>query len=425
MPPPSFRLAVFCSVLAFSAACTRPPSATSASGGCDNSLELPAGFCAIVYSESAGPARDIAVRKNGDVIVGVLDQRRTAGGLLILRDTNRDGHADIEARAGDEGIHGVVLDGDSTLYASTKSAVLRFRFDSGMAPRKHVDTVITGLAVRPIPSHTLAVDTRGNLVVNIGALSNGCAAKEAPGVPGQDPCPELATDGGLWSFKVDRPKQTLATGTRIATGLHDAVALAVDPHDSTVYAVSQDRDRLHDLWPAQFSDEASATVAAEEMVRIATSRADFGWPYCYYDYLKQARVVAPEYAGDAKQAARCARLIQPLLAFPAHWSPMSMLFYTGTMFPAAYRTGAFVAFHGSADRAPLPEEGYQIAYVAFAHDDLVGDYSIFASGFAGASATPEGADHRAVGMAQGPDGALYVTDDKGGRIWKIVYRAAK
>lgn len=420
----SRSLSIVLLVAALGAACAKKPATTSASGGCDASIKLPPGFCALVYSDSAGPARHMAVRKNGDVIVGVLDQRRQPGGVLVLRDANKDGHADAEGRFGDAGVHGVVLDGDSAVIVSTATAVLRYRLTDSLGAKKRVDTIITGLAARPIPSHSLAIDVRGNLVVNIGAASNGCAAKEAAQAPGRDPCPELETTGGIWSFKLDRNNQTMRDGTRLATGLHNAVALAVNPRDTMVYAVSHGRDGLHDLWPNLYSAEESATAAAEEMVRIQSARADFGWPYCYYDYLKQERVVAPEYGGDKTRTDRCDRLIQPLVSFPAHWSPMSMVFYGGKMFPAQYQGGAFIAFHGSSQRAPLAEEGYQVVFQQF-KDGLAADYTVFASGFAGEAATVQGAPHRPVGLAVGPDGALYVSDDKGGRIWKIVYQAGK
>src|SRR5262249_55236224 len=120
--------------------------------------------------------------------------------------------------------------------------------------------------------------------------------------------------------------------------------------------------------------------------------------------------------------ARCGRMIQPLFAFPAHWAPMAMLFYTGARFPATYRDGAFVAFHGSAFRSPLPQEGYAVVFVPFRESLPRVDYAEFARGFAGQMANPEGAQHRPAGLAQGKDGALYVSDDKGGRIWRIVYR---
>jgi glucose/arabinose dehydrogenase len=404
-------------------ACDRHKSATtSASGGCDDAVKLPAGFCATIFAESAGPARHIVVRKNGDVIVGLLDQRRQPGGVLALRDTDHDGHADLEERFGESGVHGVVLAGDSTLYVSTTSAVLRYRFGDSLAPKKRVDSVIVGLAARPIPSHSLAMDMRGNLIVNVGALSNGCAPKETAMTPGRDPCPELETSGGIWSFHTDKNGQQIKDGARIATGLHNAVALTVNPGDSMVYAVSHGRDGLHDSWPALYSEEENATAAAEEMIRLAATRPDFGWPYCYYDYLKAQRVLAPEYGGDKQQIGRCDRLIQPLIAFPAHWAPMSVLFYTGKMFPAEYRGGAFVAFHGSAYRAPLPQEGYQVVFLRF-KDGLAADYTPFATGFAGGMTSPEGANHRPVGLALGADGSLFLSDDKGGRIWRITYKA--
>jgi glucose/arabinose dehydrogenase len=416
------RLLVPITIALITACGRRKSAATSASGGCDETLKLPAGFCATVFAESAGPVRHLAVRKNGDVIAGILDQRRQPGGVLMLRDADHDGHADAEGRFGEGGVHGIALSDDSVLYTSTATSVIRYRLADSLGPKRRVDTVITGLATRQIPSHSLAFDMRGNLVVNIGAASNGCAAKEAPSAPGRDPCPELETSGGIWSFKTDRLAQQTLDGTRVATGLHNAVALTVNPADSMIYAVSHARDGLHDLWPSLYSDEENAVAAAEELIRIATSRADFGWPYCYYDYNTATRVLAPEYGGDKHRTDRCDRLIQPLVAFPAHWAPMSMVFYTGKMFPASYQGGAFIAFHGSAFRAPLAQEGYHVVFQQF-KNGMAGDYSVFATGFDGGMTSPEGAAHRPSGLAVGPDGALYLSDDKGGRIWRITYTA--
>jgi glucose/arabinose dehydrogenase len=416
------RSLLFIAIVTAVTACGRRGGpTTSATGGCDASLKLPDGFCATVFADSAGPVRHIAVRSNGDVIAGVLDQRRQPGGVLVLRDTNHDGHADREARFGDEGVHGVILATDSVLFVSTATAVVRYRFGADIQPGKRVDTVITGLARRAIPSHSLAYDNRGNLFVNVGANSNGCA-KEQPHGRGADPCPELETAGGIWRFPVDKTHQTYKEGVRAATGLHNAVAITINPRDTLLYAVSHDRDALHDLYPELYNDAESATRPAEEFVRVPSMHADFGWPYCYYDYALGHRVVAPEYGGDKQTVGRCERLVQPLAAFPAHWSPMAVLFYTGKMFPAKYQAGAFVAFHGSANRAPLPQEGYHVAFVPFKDGLPFGDYEIFADGFAGGMLNPEGALHRPSGLAQGADGALYVSDDKGGRIWKITYK---
>lgn len=411
-------------LLAASAACTgRHTAATSTTGGCDQSITLPEGFCATIFADSVGPARHLVVRANGDVVVGILDQRHQDGGIVVLRDTTKDGHADVIEQFGEAGVHGLALWRDSTLFASTANAILRYHFLGEITPRKRVDTVVTGLATRPVPSHSITLDARGNLIVNIGANSEGCAGTQ-PKTPGRDPCPELETSGGIWSFPTDKLQQPMTAGSRIATGLHNAVALAINPADTTIYAVSHGRDRLHDAWPDTYTPEQASTAAAEEMIRIMSSRADYGWPYCFYDYLTAKRVVAPEYATDPRAQVECEHAIQPLLAFPAHWAPMSMLFYTGKMFPAKYRTGAFVAFHGSAYRAPLPEEGYHIVFVPFTKDGLAAShYDIFATGFAGGMMSPTGAEHRVTGLAEGPDGALYVSDDKGGRIWRITYKA--
>jgi glucose/arabinose dehydrogenase len=417
------RLVVFVLAVIALTACRRGSRVTSARGGCDANIKLPDGFCATVFAESAGPVRHIVVRSNGDVIAGVLNQRRLAGGILVLRDTNHDGHADLAERVGEEGVHGVALGTDSSLYASTTSNVYHYRFSgTEMHPIKRVDTMITGLSSRSPPSHSLAVDGRNNLIVTIGGVSTACQLKEEPSSPGRDPCPELETAGGIWSFHTDRVGQRVTDGTRIATGLHNAVALTFSARDTAIYAASHGRDNLHEFWPELYDEEAGATRVAEEFIRIASIRADYGWPYCYYDYVDGKRVLAPEYSEPKPEPARCDRHIQPLIPFPAHWSPMSIVFYTGKMFPEKYRNGAFIAFHGSAYRAPLPQEGYNVVFVAFKDGLPFGDYETFADGFAGGMLSPEGAVHRPVGLAQGPDGSLYVSDDKGGRIWKITYK---
>lgn len=405
-------------------ACHATQSATAtASVGCDPELRLPAGFCATIVADSVGPARDIAVRSNGDLFVALVKARHEAGGIMALR-ARGAGDADSVVRFGSEPMHGLVLADDSTLYASSATRIYRYHFAKGeLEPRKRVDTMVVGLSDSPIPSHTLAIDVRGNLIVNIGAPSNACqTASGVPGSPGRDPCPELETSAGLWSFRTDKTNQHLTEGTRIATGLRNALALAVNRSDSMVYAVSQGRDSLHELWPSRYDVLAGATRAGEEMIRVASDHADFGWPYCYYDVVENLRLLAPEYGGDGSQQGRCARLIQPLFAFPAHWAPMAMLFYSGTQFPAKYREGVFVSFHGSALRSPLREEGYDIVFLPFKASLPVADVDSFADGFAGGIVSPSGALHRPVGLAQGADGSLYVSDDKGGRIWKIRYR---
>ncbi len=151
--------------------------------------------------------------------------------------------------------------------------------------------------------------------------------------------------------------------------------------------------------------------------------ADYGWPECYFDLTQQKLVLAPEYGGDGgKAVGRCVQKQFPHAAFPAHWGPNGLLFYYGHQFPTAYQGGAFIAFHGSWNRAPSPQGGYNVVFQPFIDGKPAGKYVIFADGFAGAVKEPGRAAHRPSGLAVGPDGALYITDDAHGRIWRVAYR---
>jgi glucose/arabinose dehydrogenase len=180
------------------------------------------------------------------------------------------------------------------------------------------------------------------------------------------------------------------------------------------------RDQLSSLWGEHFTDEDSAEKPAEEFVLIAEGD-DFGWPYCYYDPATGTKVLAPEYGGDGVTVGRCAQAKDPLIDFPAHWAPNDLEFYTGSQFPQEYQGGAFVAFHGSWNRAPMPQAGYNVAFAPFRGGVPTGEWSVFADGFAGGDLSPRGADARPVGLAVGPDGSLYISDSQRGKIWRVLY----
>jgi glucose/arabinose dehydrogenase len=115
------------------------------------------------------------------------------------------------------------------------------------------------------------------------------------------------------------------------------------------------------------------------------------------------------------------------MAFPGHIGPNDLLFYTGSMFPDRYRTCASVAFHGSWNRAPLPQKGFYVAFVPFVNGMPSGDMEIFADGFSGVKVVDSNNEalHRPTGLAQGPDGSIYVSDSMEGRIWRIMYKPGK
>ncbi len=380
-------------------------------------LTLPAGFHAAIFADNVGPARHFAVAPNGDMFLAVAGDH---GGLVALRDTNGDGTADttvwISHAADGSDVH-LVLEHPSYIYFSTNTTIVRFPWIPGsLTAAGTADTIVRDLpATGDHVSKSFVLAPDGALYVNIGSATNACQHQNRePGSPGYQPCTELETRAGIWKFDANKTDQRQADGVHFATGLRNTVAFTRGP-DGTLYGVMHGRDQLSNNWPKLFNDSASAEKPSEEFVHIEQGD-DFGWPYCYHDPALGHLVLAPEYGGDGHQVGVCAQKKEPMLAFPAHWAPDGLVFYTDSAFPAAYRGGAFIAFHGSWNRAPLPQQGYKVVFVPFADGRPVGTYQTFSDGFRGASV-----EHRPVGLGLGPHGALFVSDDRGGRIYKITY----
>lgn len=404
-----------------------PVSELATSCAPDNGgIALPDGFCALVVADSVGPARHLDVAPNGDLFVALRGGRGEGGGggggVLALRDTDGDGSADTREQWGAARGTGLRLH-QGSLYFGADDAVLRYPMEEGsLTPAGAPDTIVRGLPAEQ--SHTakpLAFDDAGNLYVNIGSPSNTCQVEDrVEGSPGQDPCPELETRAGIWGFDAERAGQTQADGTRFATGLRNTVALGLHPETGQLWGAVHGRDQLHQNWPDLFDEQYSAENPAEEFVAVDEGD-DFGWPYCYYSNEIDAKVLAPEYGGDGEEVGRCADTEDPVIAFPGHWAPDDLAFYTASQFPPGYRGGAFIAFHGSWNRAPLPQAGYNVTFVPFENGEPSGDWEVFAEGFPGGNVSPSGADFRPAGVAVGPEGSLYVSDDQVGRIWRVVY----
>jgi glucose/arabinose dehydrogenase len=242
------------------------------------------------------------------------------------------------------------------------------------------------------------------------------------GSPGQDPCPLLEEHGGIWQYEADATGQAHTPEARYASGIRNAVAITWNAAADNLYALQHGRDQLAQFFPDLYTQEESAELPAEEFFKVDAGD-DFGWPYCYYDWMQETKVLMPEYGGDGEQVGRCDQFEDPIQAFPGHWGPNDVLFYDGDQFPDAYQGGAFIAWHGSWNRAPLPQEGYKVTFTPFDGTTPAGDYETFADGFAGADTLRSSgeAEHRPTGLAVGPDGGLYVADDGGGTIWRIAY----
>jgi glucose/arabinose dehydrogenase len=391
-------------------------------------IKVPPGFRATVFADLDGYARHMAMRDDGTLYVALTVRmgRGSKIGIVALRDTDGDHVADV-VRPFATNIPGTELrfhNGD--LYFGSKTEIYRFHFDGGeIVPAEAPEVVVGGFPVQRLhEAKTFAIDDQNNLFVNVGAPSNACMEEfRTRGSPGQMPCPQLDKHAGIWRFDADRVGQTQdADGERYATGIRNAVAIEWNEQQGKLYFLTHGRDALFQLFPEYYTAEQSAELPAEEM-HIAVQGGNYGWPYSYYDQIQGKRMRAPEYGGDGKQEAEAGEYREPIGTFPGHWAPNDLLFYTGKQLPEHYRGGAFVAFHGSWNRAPLPQAGYKVVYRPFEGSLPAEDWEVFADGFKGKAVldNPGDAAHRPTGLAQGPDGELYISSTVSGRVWRVDY----
>ncbi|HEV8357062.1 MAG TPA: PQQ-dependent sugar dehydrogenase [Gemmatimonadales bacterium] len=422
---PSWRPGVLASLRLSAAALLlagAPGSAAAQSPKCapDNAgLTLPRGFCAVLVAESLGSVRHLAVAPNGDVFAARNSrQSGPTGGVIVLRDTTGDGKADVIATFfSGAGGSGIALAPDA-VYFAPNDRVLRFPWKPGaLAPSGPADSIAQDLpAGRGHTAKGIVLGKDGALYVSFGSLTNSCQAgaddRKGP-FPGANPCTELEERAGVWRFDARKTHQTPADGKRWATGLRNPMSVSLDPATGTVYAGVHGRDQLSENWswpPEEGRENPAETVFA------LTGNTDGGWPYCYFDPRKKRMLQNPEYGGDGNKVGDCDKKNQPVLAFPAHWAPNATLFYSGTQFPAEYRGGLFIAFHGSWNRAPAPQEGFRVVFAPFKGGKALGSFETFAA--------PAGdpTSIRPSGLAVGPDGSLYIGADANGKIWRVMYR---
>lgn len=397
-------------------------------------LLLPQGFEATVFVDSiAETVRHMAVNKNGD-LYAKFKRPSEAGVMAAIRDLNNDGVADSLVKFGE--YHIPQRGSYSTaariykgyLYFSSQLTVYRIKLDEeNLVPTGTSEIIVHDDHAHGSHEHIgkpIAFDEEGHIFVPFGAPNNACQnPKRTPLVPGQDPCPLLEDHGGIWRFDAEKVGQTQKDGEFYASGLRSIVALDWNTSDQSLYAVVHGRDDLHRLWPNRFSQWESALLPSEEFVKI--EKGDhFGWPYCFYDQMQGKKVLAPEYGGDGNIIGRCADYKDPVIGFPGHWAPNDLVFYTGDAFPDHYKNGAFIAFHGSTNRAPYPQSSYFIGFVPFENGKPSGPYEVFADGFAGVDpiVNTRDAEFRPMGIAFAPDGSMYIGETEKGRIWKVQFK---
>jgi glucose/arabinose dehydrogenase/cytochrome c553 len=406
-------------------------------------LLLPGNFEAVVVADSIGRARHITVNDNGDIYVKLTynDIMHGRGGTVGLRDSDNDGKADVIAYFGDYkdegGLPVEVTIHDGYLYTSTLRNVLRNKLTRGnLIPDSKTEIILTDTD-EDIQRHwhtakPLAFDHKGNMYVPFGAPTDAAQdiVKNGPGgIPGGkglDPAPDLEWHGGIWRFKAGRAGQTQQDGYKYATGIRSVLGLAWSPMDDCLYAVMNGMDNFHTRYPDRYSSWQAAVLPSEPLLKV-TDQSDFGWPYAYYDQLQGKNILQPGYGGDGKIVGRAGKFDVPVMGFPGHWAPMDLLFYQGDQFPARYKKGAFIAFHGSTDRSPYPQAGYIVCFVPFEKGAPTGQWEVFADGFTGIDTVVNTSDavYRPMGLATGPDGSLYIAESNKGRIWRVMYKGDK
>jgi len=390
----------------------------------ETGLKLPAGFNAAVIAETGAKPRHIVVTPNGLIYLKLARPNKEGKAILVYKE-GADGKATVISGFANYGGTGIYLK-DGYLYTSSNTEVFRYKLNANYevinteAPEKLVYGLKAG---RQHETKSIVLDNAGNIYVNIGAPSNSCQEKDREkGSLGIKGCPLLDSAGGVWQFKADKLNQTYKDGVRYTTGLRNVVGLDWNQQVNQLFVLQHGRDNLHDIFPDMYTTKQSALLPAECM--YALKKGDnAGWPFIYYDEFQHKKIQAPEYGGDGKKEGS-KDIIEPVVAFPGHLAPNGLLFYTGNQFPEKYKNGAFVAFHGSWNRAPEPQAGFYVVFQPFKNGKPFGEWEVFADNFAGSVEKAEKGrvDHKPCGLAQGPDGSLYVTDDLKGAVYRISYK---
>lgn len=383
-------------------------------------IKLPTGFSISEIGKDLGATRHITVSNQGHVYAK-LSKLKEGNGIVLLKDADKDGVYEEKTMFGNYPGTGIGIDGEY-FYAASNKGVHRYALNAQgeIADVNTYETIVDGL-----PDHgrdnakPFVFDKdKKHIYVTIGSWNDPC---RVPGTgKGMSPCAILDSAGGIWQFDANKLNQKFQDGVRYATGLKNAVGITWNTQTNSLFAMAHGRGQFHDFYPQYYTPQMSQELPAEAMYEFKKAGDDAGWPYIYYDQKQNKKIVTPEYGGDGKKTGGETAL-DPTVSFPAHMGPNDLLFYTGKQFPAKYKNGAFIAFHGQSAEF---KKGYLVAFVPFKNGKPNGKWEIFADNFAGTDLVkPTGPiQHRPCGLAQGPDGSLYVSDDLGGSIYRITYQ---
>ena len=331
-------------------------------------LVVPAGFKIEVFATGLSGPRFMAVAPNGDLLVA----QTARGDVVALRGPSVP---PVVVATGLDLPHGLAFDG-STLFIGVWDGIEKLTYPGGSPVRVASGSPENGDHNR----RSIAIAADHSLFLGVGSSCNVC-----------DDAPPLASVLHI----------VAGAALRYATGLRNASGLALDAHGK-LWAVVNQRD---DIGPTQ---SVTDNLPPDELDLI-TPGADFGWPRCYPDPKSAKRDPNPEYPN-----ANCTNTVPAALNFQAHSAPLGLVFYNKNQFPAIYRGGAFVALHGSWNRST--PTGAKVVFVHFTGGRPTGVID-FATGWLKNGRY----DGRPAGLAVDASGALYVSDDQGGTIYRVTY----
>ena len=386
-------------------------------------LVLPPGFHATVVGDLGNAVRHMAFRDASTLYVSTDRPAKDAPDVgIIAVHLNKDHKVDGAPQHFSQVDNGTsILFHDGALYAASADTIYRFKFTGKeLVPSAAPETIVSKIPRRS----AVTFDPKGAMYVAVGGSGNMCVDPNAPkgSIPvGINPCPDMNVRAGIWKFDGNKTDQTFLSGEHFASGIRDLNALAWKPGVG-LYAVNYGRDATEKNWPDMVSN-ADGLAIADEM-HLVGKDTDMGWPYTYWDLKRKVRLKAPEYGGDNKTVVTDMKYSVPVAAFTAHVAPQDVAFYTASQFPAEYRGGAFIPFHGAGGPDTNGHDmGYSVGFVPFDKSGKAGTPKVFADGFAGGDDQRDGkkANFRPTGVAVGPDGALYISDSVKGRIWRVTY----
>ncbi|MGI2324718.1 MULTISPECIES: PQQ-dependent sugar dehydrogenase [unclassified Methylococcus] len=351
--------------------------ATPAEAALHRRIALPSGFSLTVYAADLPGARMLRFTRTGDLLVS----QPHAGAIVLLeKDADGDGRPDGRRQllTGLSRPHGLDLR-DGWLYVAETYGVVRVRYDAAQRQISGAPEMV----VSGIPgggnhwSRTLKFGPDGGMYVSVGSSCNVCIEDD----------PLRAT---LLRFEPDGTKREI-----YATGLRNTVGFDWRPGSRELYGTDNGRDLLGDDFPPC------------ELNRIEKG-GFYGWPYANGN-----RVPDPDYGRGHEADIR--RSLPPVHEFRAHVAPLGMVFLKGGGLPQDYRGAALVALHGSWNRSK--KQGYEVVSLHFGADGRIAERP-FMTGFN----IDEDVIGRPVDVAEGPDGAIYVSDDYAGAIYRVLYR---